>query len=61
MTLLFSVQFLLNVDWPADVLIRAAACGSKLQPDKVNEEGCEVGTGECGDEDGEDIGKPCRR
>lgn len=54
------MQFLLNVDWPADVLICAAACGAKLQPDKVNEEGREVGTGECGDEDGEDIGKPCR-
>lgn len=57
------MQFLLNVDWPADVLIHgsAVACGAKLQPDKVNEEGCEVDTGECGDEDGEDIGKPCRR
>jgi len=55
------VQFLLNVDWPADILIRAAACGSKLQPDKVTEEGHEMGTGKCGDEDGEDIGKPYRR
>ena len=55
------MQFLLNVDWPADVLIRAAACGSKLQPNKVNEEGREVGTGERGDENGEDIWKPGRR
>ena len=58
MTQLFSVLFLLNVDWSDDVLVRAATCGSKLQPHKVNEECCEVGAGEGGDEDGEDVRKP---